>query len=374
MKKLITNFVKIKKVNFCQNLNKRKFKVLFFGNDEISLPSLVKLNEDIHKENSAVEKIGIITTPLLNKKSTQAVFHNYLSSFTKYELNIKDLKQSWIDLMPEIEKYDIGIIASFGKMVPGSVIKQLPFGAYVMHPSLLPKYRGAAPIQHALLNKEKTTGISIVGASIGKFDAGDIYLQKEVTIEPFHRFKELALKLSHLGGDSVVEFLHDFERFKAEGRKQDESMTTDARLISDNEFVYLDFNNKNAEEILTIFKAFYGSQLNPFTKFELKDKERLIFFDNLFIVTSNSEIYKTVLCNLKITKPGSIIWDIKSHPNNIYIKSTTDWLMTTNVKLDCMDYQPGEVVIKKILQSKKFKDKSEEETFYSTLPKKLINI
>lgn len=59
-------------------------------------------------------------------------------------------------------------------MVPTEIIDSFPLGMYVMHPSLLPKYRGACPIQHAILNKETETGVSIIEISKNKFDAGNI--------------------------------------------------------------------------------------------------------------------------------------------------------------------------------------------------------
>ena len=69
------------------------------------------------------------------------------------------------------------MIASFGHMVPGRVIEAFPNGMVVMHPSLLPKYRGACPIQHAILNQEDETGVSVIEISKRTFDAGDILLQ-----------------------------------------------------------------------------------------------------------------------------------------------------------------------------------------------------
>jgi methionyl-tRNA formyltransferase len=364
--------MKLKKLqkSFCEVRKNKRFKVLFFGNDEISLPTLAKLREETYKTTSFIENIGIITTPLHNKKSTQAVFHNYLSTcnFPKFELNPKDIKQAWSDLIPELNNYNIGIIASFGKMVPGAVIKQLSLGAYVMHPSLLPKYRGAAPIQHTLLNKDKESGISLVEASIGKFDAGGLILQKRTTIEPFYRFRELALKLADMGGEAVIEFLYDYDNLKSAVQPQDETKVSEARLITDPQFVYLDFVNKSAEDIMTTFRAFQGSQLTPFMKLVIKEKERLMFFDNLFIVTQTSDIYKQVLSKMKINKSGSIIWDTKTYGNNLYIKSNTDWVVTTKVKFDCTDFQPVEQVVKKILMNKRYIDKTETESFYSTLP------
>ena len=66
------------------------------------------------------------------------------------------------------------MIASFGKMVPDHIIDAFPQGMLVVHPSLLPKYRGACPIQHALLNQDPVTGTSVIEIAKGVFDAGDI--------------------------------------------------------------------------------------------------------------------------------------------------------------------------------------------------------
>jgi methionyl-tRNA formyltransferase len=73
-------------------------------------------------------------------------------------------------------------------MVPSDFIDRFPFGMYVMHPSLLPKYRGACPIQHAILNNEKETGVSIIEISKNKFDAGKIVLRADIAMDQHTRF------------------------------------------------------------------------------------------------------------------------------------------------------------------------------------------
>jgi len=72
-------------------------------------------------------------------------------------------------------------------------------GMVVIHPSLLPKYRGASPIQYSLLNGDKETGVSIIEISKGKFDAGKIFIQEKVQIEPTMRYNELAMELAVTG-------------------------------------------------------------------------------------------------------------------------------------------------------------------------------
>jgi methionyl-tRNA formyltransferase len=74
----------------------------------------------------------------------------------------------------EQEKYDIGVLASFGHMVPDEVIDHCKHGIYVVHPSILPKYRGASPIQRALIAGEQEVGTTVIKMSKRKFDAGPI--------------------------------------------------------------------------------------------------------------------------------------------------------------------------------------------------------
>ena len=80
-----------------------------------------------------------------------------------------------------------------------------------MHPSLLPKYRGACPIQHAILNGEKQTGVSIIEISKNQFDAGPVLWQKKVPIDEKTRFLELQATLSTVGGEGLAHVLTNFE-------------------------------------------------------------------------------------------------------------------------------------------------------------------
>ena len=86
-------------------------------------------------------------------------------------------------------------------MIPDRIIDAFPEGMLVMHPSLLPKYRGACPIQHAILNQDPFTGTSVIEIAKGVFDAGDILTQSEhVPITRETRFRELSVTLAEHGG------------------------------------------------------------------------------------------------------------------------------------------------------------------------------
>jgi len=356
----------------------KKFKLLFFGNDEISLPSLEKLYENSIKSESLIDKLTVITTPNDNKKSTQGIFHKYLQmrNINKIYLDKKDLNKSWESLNKTIknDKYDLGLIASFGNMIPKEIIKSLNERIFVMHPSLLPKYRGASPIQHTILNKEKRTGVTICEASIGKFDAGDIVLQKPVEIEIFHRFKELSYILSGLGAEAIMEFLSDYENLLSKKIPQKEELSSLAPMIK-GQNIYLDFMNDSASKIVSEYKAFFGSQIEPFTKFLLNKEEKQLFFDNLFVVTKNSSYYTKILQEIdKKAKPGSIYWDLKQERNFVFIKSKDDWLATNKIKLNGTNYINGEIFTVKMLQNKRFNEINKTEINYKVLQNDVKNI
>lgn len=97
-------------------------------------------------------------------------------------------------------------------MVPGDFIDTFLLGMYVMHPSLLPKYRGACPIQHAILNRDSETGVSVIEISKDRFDAGKILAQTRVPLTPETRFDQLSPQLSALGGQLLANICKDDQK------------------------------------------------------------------------------------------------------------------------------------------------------------------
>lgn len=95
-------------------------------------------------------------------------------------------------------------------MVPSYIIKAFTGNMIVIHPSLLPKYRGAAPMQHALFNGEQETGVSFIKISILKFDAGEIIHQTNVNIDENATYKDLSSQLSINGKKKMDYFYYNF--------------------------------------------------------------------------------------------------------------------------------------------------------------------
>ncbi len=143
----------------------------------------------------------------------------------------------------EIKKYhpDIIITCAYGQIVPVEVLNIPPLGCINVHASLLPKYRGGAPIHHAILNGEKETGITIMYMDIG-MDTGDIIDIAKIPILDTDNLETMHNKLSVLGANLLLKVLPTIINGTAKRIKQNESLATYAKIIK-REDEHLDFNN-----------------------------------------------------------------------------------------------------------------------------------
>ena len=136
------------------------------------------------------------------------------------------------DFLAELRTYDPDIIAltAYGKILPESIINLPPLGTINVHGSLLPKYRGAAPIQWALINGETETGITIMQMDKG-MDTGDILLQKKLPIGPEDTAGSLSVQMARLGGQALVEALDLLRLDRLKPTRQDDSLASFAPLL-----------------------------------------------------------------------------------------------------------------------------------------------
>ncbi|PLV59247.1 methionyl-tRNA formyltransferase [Thermotoga sp. KOL6] len=148
---------------------------------------------------------------------------------------------------------DVILVVSYGKILGKKVLSLPKYGCYNVHPSLLPKYRGASPIQRALENGEKKTGVTIY-RMVKELDAGPIALQEEVDIDPFETFDHLERKLIELSKKMVLEFFEKLKKGKIELREQDHSQATYAPIIK-KEDLFVDFS-KDAETVKNKIRAY----------------------------------------------------------------------------------------------------------------------
>ncbi|MEG2450365.1 MAG: methionyl-tRNA formyltransferase [Clostridia bacterium] len=146
----------------------------------------------------------------------------------------------------EALKPDLIITAALGQILSERFLQIPKFGVLNVHASLLPKYRGASPIQWAILNGEKETGITIM-KTVKAVDAGDILLQKSIEIGKTETAGELFSRLSTLGGEAIIEAVRLIESGNAVFTKQDDSEATHCSMISKADG-RIDFS-KSAEEL-----------------------------------------------------------------------------------------------------------------------------
>src|SRR5215472_7069495 len=148
---------------------------------------------------------------------------------------------------------DAIIVVGYGRIIPPWMLDLPRLGNINLHASLLPKYRGAAPIQWAIANGETITGNTTMRLDAG-LDTGDSLLQKELPIAPDDTSVTLAPRLAEMGADLLVETLHGLEAGTIHPRKQDESQATLAPILK-KEDGEIDFR-RSAHEILNRLRGF----------------------------------------------------------------------------------------------------------------------
>lgn len=136
------------------------------------------------------------------------------------------------EAVEELKKYpaDVYIVAAFGQILSQEILDIPKFGCLNIHASLLPKYRGASPIQRVIIDGEEKTGVTIMQMDAG-VDTGAMLYQKEIPIAPDDTFQTLHDKLAFLGGEAIAEALPLLEQGKLVPKKQDDAQSCHAPLI-----------------------------------------------------------------------------------------------------------------------------------------------
>lgn len=169
----------------------------------------------------------------------------------------------------EIKKYKLDLIVTcaYGQIVPKGVLDIPRLGCINVHASLLPKYRGGAPIQHAIMNGEKETGITIMYMDEG-MDTGDMIDSEKVLIDSKDTLSTLSLKLSKTGAELLERVLPSIIDGTNKRVKQDDHMATYARIIK-REDERLDFHKKALE----IYNQIRALNIEPLANFVLNGEE-----------------------------------------------------------------------------------------------------
>ena len=166
---------------------------------------------------------------------------------------------------------DILVVVAYGRILPDDILAVPEYGAVNVHGSLLPKYRGAAPIQWAVLNGDTVTGVTTMYLA-HDMDAGDIIYTAETEIGEFETAGELFDRLMDMGAELLVKTLRDIEAGTAPRTPQDHSRATYVKML-DKSICPIDWNKSPRE----IVKHIYGLQPWPVATMELDGKSFRVF-------------------------------------------------------------------------------------------------
>lgn len=164
-------------------------------------------------------------------------------------------------------KPDVIITCAYGQIVSKDILDIPKYGCINIHASLLPKYRGGAPIHYALINGEDETGVTLMYMNEG-MDTGDMLVSERIKIEDNDNIEILSDKLSVLGSKMIINYLEDIINGKIVGVKQDNDKATFARIIKRSD-EHLDFNVSNRD----VYNKFRALSPNPLPNFIMDDAE-----------------------------------------------------------------------------------------------------
>jgi len=202
------------------------------GTPEFSVPTLEAL------VNNNFEILSIYTQPPKKSNRGQKINISSIQKFSeKNNLPVRNPENLNNDKEYNFIKSlsaDIAVVIAYGKLIPKNILKTTKHGFINIHASLLPKWRGAAPIQRAIINGDKKTGVSIMKIE-EKLDSGPVLASKELALDQNATYGEIQKKLSVIGSDLLIESLKNIENGKAKFIDQIHSNSTYAKKIDKNE-------------------------------------------------------------------------------------------------------------------------------------------
>ncbi|CAK8711331.1 MAG: methionyl-tRNA formyltransferase [Candidatus Electronema aureum] len=205
---------------------------------------------------------------------------------------------------------DMMVVIAYGKILPGRLLRLPRFGTINVHGSLLPKYRGAAPIQRALINGEKETGVTIMQMDEG-IDTGDILLPARLPITDDDTSGSLSSKLAQLGSEALLEAIVRLKQGHLPAIKQDEAQATYAAML-DKELGHIDWN-RSARELHCLIRG-----LDPWpSAYGFIDGKRFRFFQPHVVLGKVNEL------------PGTIC---RADCNGILVATGKDYLLIREIQ------------------------------------------
>ncbi|MFH1749490.1 MAG: methionyl-tRNA formyltransferase [bacterium] len=244
-----------------------KTKIVFMGTPQFAVPSLIALHQDpsfkivlvVSEPDKPSKRNMQIQKPAINKLSMKLGLEVFQPESLKNQEVIKKILSY---------KSDIIITVAYGQFLP----KELLNKTINVHPSLLPKYRGPSPIQSAILNGDKKTGISIM-LSDKKIDHGPLLAQKEIKIDNLDTYKSLSEKLARTGTKFLLETIKQYLSVGIKPKTQNHTQASICKLIKKQDGE-LDFQ-KQAEILEREIRAYFPWP-GSFFETKINNKKRLV--------------------------------------------------------------------------------------------------
>ena len=249
-------------------------RILFAGTPDVVIPSLNWIVSSEH------ELLGILTRPASAQGRSSALIDSPAAEFAKN--NSINLYTSIDEITSEdlLSSVDLVIVIAYGKIIPNDLLGIPKHGWINVHFSLLPKYRGAAPVQRAIWNGEKISGISIFQLDAG-MDTGPLYLQKTVSIDQVQTSGDCLEMMSHLVPEMLGETLNKIQNLEPP-TPQDNSVSTLAPKIAKSES-RINWSD-SASSIRNMVRA-----LNPAPRAKSTFRDNEVFFYEVNVSDMRSE-------------------------------------------------------------------------------------
>lgn len=313
--------------------------IVFMGTPEFAKISL----EGMIKENETGEKFGlkgkiniklVVTNEDKQKGRGKKILPTPVKELANFN-NIEVYQPKTLRNEEVVEKIkninpDLIVVVAYGKIIPDNIISIPKKGIINVHGSLLPKYRGAAPIQWAVLNGDTKTGITIIDIE-SKLDAGAMLLKKEIEIKKEDTTASMFEKLAILGKDALLETIYNIENDKVKREIQDDNLATYAPMI-EKEMGVIDFN-KSCIEIQNKVRGMNG-----------------IFTAKAKLGENDYKIWKIDIVEKEISelKSGDLnIGEYKIIDQDLYVKASDGYIKILEIqapskkKMDIKDFLRG---------------------------------
>lgn len=244
-------------------------RIVFMGTPDFAAASLQKLiDEDFNV-------VGVFTQPDKPKgrgmeMSFSPVKEIALACNIPVFQPVKMRDGTALEQIKEL-KPDILVVVAYGRILPDDILAVPKYGAINVHGSLLPKYRGAAPIQWAVINGDKVTGVTTMYLA-SEMDTGDIIYKAETEIGEYETSGELFDRLMNMGADLLVRTLNDIENGSAPRYPQDHSQASYVGML-DKTYCPIDWNRSPRQ----VLKQIYGLQPWPVATMDIEGKTYRVF-------------------------------------------------------------------------------------------------